>query len=136
MTPPIVKAARAYIGVPFKHRGRTYGGLDCAGLIWRAYADHGVILPDVRIYGREPHKNGLEGAVFAAFGNPAARAPEPGDVLLMRFEREPHHLGIVGDYAHGGLSLIHAYGTAGKVVEHRLDEAWRGRIVAVYRRDI
>jgi cell wall-associated NlpC family hydrolase len=133
---PLVQTARQYLGVPFRHRGRTFAGLDCAGLLWRSYADHGVILPDIRIYGREPHKNGLEAAVVAAFGVALDRAPEPGDILLMRFEREPHHLGLVGNYAHGGLSLIHAYGTAGKVVEHRLDDTWRGRIVAVYRRDI
>jgi len=132
----LVTAARRYLGVPFRHRGRTRAGLDCAGLIWRSYADLGVILPDIRIYGREPHRNGLERVVKAGFGCAAARDPEPGDVLLMRFEREPHHLGFVGDYAHGGLSLIHAYGTAGKVVEHRLDALWRGRIVTVYRRDV
>jgi hypothetical protein len=94
-----------------------------------------VILPDIRIYGREPHRNGLERVVEAGFGVAVDRAPEPGDLLLMRFEREPHHLAFAGDYVHGGLSMIHAYGTAGKVVEHRLDDAWRGRIVAVYRRD-
>ena len=129
----LVQAARQYLGVPFRHRGRTPKGLDCAGLIWLAYADLGVILPDVRIYGREPHRNGLVEAVDRALGSAIIANPQPGDVLLMRFNREPHHLGIVGDYAHGGLSLIHAYGTAGKVVEHRLDPLWQGRIVAVYR---
>jgi hypothetical protein len=41
---------------------------------------------------------------------------------------------VVGDYVHGGLSLIHAYNGAGvnKVVEHRLDESWRRRIVAAW----
>lgn len=132
---PLVDAARSYLGVPFRHRGRTSAGLDCAGLLVVAYRDLGIELPDIRIYGREPHKNGLVRAVEDGFGQPLGRAPEPGDVLLMRFEREPHHLGIVGDYIHGGLSLIHAYGAAGRVVEHRLDAAWRARIVAVYRRE-
>ena len=129
----LVSAARRYLGVPFRHRGRTSRGLDCAGLIWLGYADLGVVLPDVRIYGREPHRNGLVEAVGRALGSAVIGPLQPGDVLLMRFDREPHHLGVVGDYAHGGLSLIHAYGTAGKVVEHRLDDLWRGRIVAVYR---
>jgi uncharacterized protein YijF (DUF1287 family) len=58
-----------------------------------------------------------------------------GDVVWMRFEKEPQHLGIVGDYVHGGLSLIHAYNGAGvnRVVEHRLDDTWRARIVAAWR---
>lgn len=132
---PVVAAARAHLGAPFRHRGRKPSGLDCAGLLVLAYRSLGVELPDIRIYGREPHRNGLVRAVEAGFGSPLPRDPEPGDVLLMRFEEEPHHLGIAGDYVYGGLSLIHAYGTAGKVVEHRLDDLWRGRIVAVYRRD-
>lgn len=132
---PLVSAARRYLGVPFRHRGRNSLGLDCAGLIWLAYADLGTVLPDVRIYGREPHRNGLVDAVERALGSAIIGDPRPGDVLLMRFDRDPHHLGIVGDYIHGGLSLVHAYGTAGKVVEHRLDDLWRGRIVAIYRRE-
>lgn len=132
----LVSAARAYLGVPFRHRGRTSAGLDCAGLVWRAYADLGLVLPDVRIYGREPHRNGLQEAMVRALGEPVARHPQAGDVLLMRFNKEPHHLGIVGDYVHGGLSLIHAYGTAGRVVEHRLDDTWRSRIAAVYRLEL
>jgi uncharacterized protein YijF (DUF1287 family) len=60
---------------------------------------------------------------------------QPGDVVWIRFEREPQHLAIVGDYVHGGLSLIHAYNGAGpsRVCEHRLDAEWRNRIVAAWR---
>jgi len=136
MISPLVKSARKYLGTPFKHRGLSPSGLDCAGLVWLAYHDLGVTLPDVRIYGREPHKDGLRDAVIRAFGMPVDREPSPGDVLLMRFNREPHHLAIVGDYM--GVreqSLIHSYGDAGKVVEHRLDPFWRGRIMEVFRRD-
>lgn len=132
----LVAAARRYLGVPFRHRGRTAAGLDCAGLVWLAYADLGLKLPDVRIYGREPHRNGLEDAMVRALGEPVSRWPMAGDVLLMRFDKEPHHIGIAAEYPHGGLSLIHAYGTAGKVVEHRLDQTWQDRIVAVFRREI
>lgn len=131
----LITAARAYLGVPFRHRGRTQAGLDCAGLVWRAYADLGLVLPDVRIYGREPHRNGLQEAMVRALGEPVARHPQAGDVLLMRFDLEPHHIGIAGDYPHGGLSLIHAHGMAGGVVEHRLNKTWRDRIVAVFRRE-
>jgi cell wall-associated NlpC family hydrolase len=135
VTPPLVAAARAYLGTPFLHRGRTPVGLDCAGLVWRAYADLGVLLPDVRIYGREPYRNGLEAAMVRALGEPVARHPAAGDVLLIRFDREPHHIGIAADYPHGGLSLLHAHGMAGCVVEHRLNKTWRDRIVAVFRRE-
>lgn len=132
----LVAAARRYLGVPFRHRGRTARGLDCAGLVLRAYADLGVVMPDVRHYGREPHKDGLRAAVVRALGQPVEDAPQVGDVLLMAFDRDPHHVGIVGDYLHGGLSLIHSYGDVGRVVEHRLDDGWRAKILEVYRRPI
>lgn len=133
----LVVAARKYLGVPFRHRGRTPRGLDCAGLVWLAYADCGVTLPDVRVYGREPHRDGLRDAVRRALGDPLPEGADlhPGDVLLMRFEVEPHHIALVGDYAHGGESLIHSFGDVGRVVEHRLDAFWRGRILEVYRRE-
>ncbi len=57
----------------------------------------------------------------------------PGDLLLMRFEQEPQHLAIVGDYEFGGLSIIHAYAQARKVVETRLDDVWLSRVVVAYR---
>jgi hypothetical protein len=41
-------------------------------------------------------------------------------------------LGFIGDYEFGGLSMIHAYAWSRKVVEHRLDDVWRRRIVALF----
>ena len=136
MTSPIVHAARQYSGVKFRHRGRSSVGLDCAGLVWRAYHDCGVDLPDFRLYGPEPHRDGLTRHVTAALGEPVLCAPvresglSDGDVVIMRFRREPQHMGIcVGD---GMVHALHGFGVR-KVVEHRLGETWLRRIVAVYR---
>lgn len=130
-----VKACRRYLGTPFKHRGRTRNGLDCAGLIVVALQDLGQKPYDLKVYGREPHKDGLRQTVVRNLGEPLKSGVEwlPGDVVLMRFVREPHHLGVFGDYPGGGLSLIHSFGEVGKVVEHRLDEKWKERVLEVYR---
>jgi cell wall-associated NlpC family hydrolase len=53
---------------------------------------------------------------------------QAGDVLMMRFTGEPQHVGI-----YTGDTLIHAYESVGKVVEHRMDDKWLRRIVRVYR---
>jgi len=45
-------------------------------------------------------------------------------------EAEPQHLAIVTPYRHGGLAMIHAYSRSSAVVEHRLADVWRARIVA------
>jgi hypothetical protein len=39
----------------------------------------------------------------------------------VRWGTRPHHMGVVGDWRHGGLSMIHAENWKHKkVVEHRL----------------
>jgi cell wall-associated NlpC family hydrolase len=138
----LVTAARRYLGTPFRHRGRTSAGLDCAGLAWVAYRDCGLALPDFRLYGPEPHDDGLIRHITAALGEPVAVAPvrpsglRVGDVLVLRFDIQPHHVGIVGDYRFGGLALIHADGHNRRVLEHRLSEDMAQRITHVFRRPV
>lgn len=138
----LVAAARRYLGVRFRHRGRSESALDCAGLVKRAYADCGVELPDFRLYGREPHRDGLITRVRAALGPEVAVAPvrrdqlQPGDVIVLRFEREPHHVALVADYPTGGLSMIHADGHVGRVIEHRLADKHVAQITHVFRKPV
>lgn len=145
--PKLVARARTYDKVPYVHRGRSRKGVDCAGLVWCCYADEGILLPDVKRYGREPNRLGLMmQAVRDAFGHPVwegdseNRVPRAllavGDVLVLRFVREPHHMAIIGTDRLRGLSLIHAHGESQKVVEHGLDDDWQSRILAVFRRPI
>lgn len=138
-------AARAYIGTRFRHRGRNKRGIDCVGLGIAAYADCGVALPDFRLYGAEPHRDGLTQHMEAALGVPVAVAPvaaaalQVGDVAVFRFEREPHHVGIVADHDYGGtvaLTVIHADGMQGRVLEQRLTADMIARITHVYRRPV
>lgn len=131
----LVQAARSFQGVKFRHRGRNpMVGLDCAGLIIVSLKKIGLDPIDLKAYGREPHNDGLRQVVEANLGRPISiTQAAPGDVVLLRFDIHPHHLGVLGDYALGGLSLIHAYAEAGKVVEHRFDDTWRHRVCDVYR---
>ena len=140
---PLADAARAYIGTRFRHRGRKKTGLDCAGLVWIAYRDCGADLPDYRLYGPEPHRDGLTQHATAALGEPVAVAPVPldavqdGDVLVIAFEHEPHHVAIVGSRDYGGtqaLTLIHACGWNKRVLEQRLTPDVK--ITHVYRRAV
>ena len=134
----LADAARQYIGVRFRHRGRDRRGLDCAGLVWAAYRDLGTTLPDFRLYGREPHRDGLTTHVHAALGEPVS-GPQDGDVLVMRFEREPHHVAVVGSHDYYGiqaLTIVHADGWNGRVLEQRLTPDMVSRITHVFRRPV
>lgn len=141
MTAPqrVVQSARAYLGTPFMHRGRSKNGIDCAGLARCACKDAGFNVPDYLLYGREPHGGELEAAMERALGAPVMLAPvsmfrlKVGDIVLVRFKIEPHHVAILTDYQFGGLGVIHADGHNGKVVEHRLAEDMVKRITHVFR---
>jgi cell wall-associated NlpC family hydrolase len=138
----LVEAARHYIGTRWRHRGRSVHSLDCAGLVVRAYADCGIELPDYTLYGREPHRDGLVRHAIAALGEPLVdhdRTLAEGDVLLMRFDREPHHMAIVALADYGGtpaFNIIHADGMAQRVHEQRLTPDMAARITHVFRRAI
>lgn len=141
----IVEAARTYQSVPFRHRGRSRKGVDCAGLVWCSYMECGIELPDFRKYRREPHRDGLVKHMIFAFGQPAALGPvhrsllQEGDVVVMRFEIEPHHIGIIGRHPLGHLSIIHANGNEGqysRVLEQGLSADMLKRITHVFRRPV
>jgi hypothetical protein len=56
-----------------------------------------------------------------------------GAVAVLRFSEAPQHLAFVVPYRHGGFALVHSLEKSGRVVEHRLDSVWRGRIVRLFR---
>lgn len=139
----LVAAARRYLGVPFRHRGRTARGLDCVGLAWKAYQDCGLTLPDFRHYPPEPNDGQLIRHIEHAIGLPITMGPvaesllEVGDVVVFRFVKEPHHVGIVTDYPFGeSFGLIHARAENMRVVEHRLSPDYIARITHVFRNPV
>lgn len=131
MSPEVIlSAARTMLETPFRHQGRLPGvALDCAGFVAETARLLGLPVADQTDYARNPTGGLLESALD---GQPClvrvTDGPQPGDVLLMRFDGDPQHLGI-----YTGENLIHAWQVVGKVCEHRLDDAWRRRIVRVYR---
>lgn len=130
----IVAEARSWLGTRFHHQGRLKGvGVDCAGLVAQVAQAVGMAVDDHIDYTHRPDGVLLQAVCDAQMTHIDINEIAPGDVLLMKFDSLPQHLAIVGDYASGGLSMIHAYAPARQVVEVRLDEGWRQQIVAAYR---
>lgn len=133
----IVSEARTWLGVPYQHQARNRAvGVDCAGLVIVVARAVGAVPADFDIsnYSAQP-----DGTLLDRCGGLMSRidieAVQPGDIVATRFEADPCHLGILGDYRHGGLSLIHALRARdghGRVVEHRVDPTNRARIVAAF----
>jgi NlpC/P60 family putative phage cell wall peptidase len=129
----IVAEARSWLDTPFQHQGRVkFVGVDCVGLVLGVAKALGIHLVDSQGYPRTPDGKSLQAACESQLIRTPLEQMQPGDVALFRFQVDPQHVAILGDYPHGGLSLIHAYNTIGKVVEANLSGAERRRIVAVY----
>jgi cell wall-associated NlpC family hydrolase len=139
----IVAEARTWIGTRFHHAAAKKGlGVDCIGLILgvcralRVEGDETQYRVHATGYGRQADGKDLRAGCDERFLKIHIGVAKPGDIFMADIGLgRPHHIGFFGDYLHRGLSMIHALGPAppAKVVEHRMDNTWRGRIVAVYR---
>lgn len=119
----VVDEARSWVGTPYQHQARIKGiGVDCAGLLIGVARALGIVSPifDVTGYTRRPdgwslietceqHMQAIERADMG-----------PGDAVVVRFDSEPQHFGLIAPYSHGGLSIIHAASKHNRVIETRL----------------
>ena len=118
----VIAEAYTWLAMPWKHQHRTKAvAVACAGLVIGVARELGLVAPDFDFtgYGRQP-----DGTLLAVCERFMTRIPrdemQAGDVLVVAVENDPQHMGVLVDYRHGGLSLIHASSTAGKVVETRV----------------
>jgi NlpC/P60 family putative phage cell wall peptidase len=137
----VVAEARTWLGTPYAHQQMCKGaGVDCGMLVGGVAIGAGVITPEFwrarfatfQGYARMPANGMLERICRSFMSVKPLAEMEPGDVLVMRFEREPHHLAIVADHPAGGFSIIHALAKPGEVVEHGLDFKWRARVMSCF----
>ena len=126
----VVAEARTWIGTHFHHQAHIKGvGVDCAGLVRGVAMNLGILQPNFEslprakefmAYARNPNGASLMEACRLYMTEIDKADMQPGDVVVMSFDKHPQHLAILGDYRHGGLSIIHASGRAGKVIETRM----------------
>lgn len=130
--------AREWVGTPYHHQARVpFVGLDCIGLLICTARVLGHVSPDFNItgYRRVPDGHSLMHHMREQFTQIKPDEMSPGDYVCMAFDRHPHHVGIIGAYPLGGLSLIHANSKTGKVEESRLVFNEYMRLVAVFRKE-
>jgi cell wall-associated NlpC family hydrolase len=118
--------ARKWVGVPWVHQGRNRHGVDCIGLLLVTCWALGLTEYDVRGYGRVPDGDFMRRECDRLMER--ALIPQPGDVMVMRFSREPQHVLIRTERG-----ALHAWAVPGRVVEVTMPDAWSRRIVAAYR---
>lgn len=120
-----LSTARSWVGVPWVHQGRNRNGVDCIGLLLVTCWALGLSDYDVDGYGRTPDGDFMRRECARLMTE--TRNPCPGDVVVMRFSREPQHVGILTERG-----LLHSWAVPGRVVEVTMPDAWQRRVVAAY----
>lgn len=144
----VCSAARAYIGSPLGHQ-RRIGALDCIGLVLAVAEDLGIRdrsgrpirRDDYGKYPRQPMDGYLEEECARrlhredwGYGKAFYGHLLPGRVAILRAPL--NHAAIITELPAAGAGavagLIHAHLAAGKVAEHRIDEAWLKNVRAIF----
>lgn len=134
----VVACARTWLGTPFHHASRLkHVGVDCAGLVIGVARELSLVAPDFDLPAYTPSPDGHTMIEWCnRYMTPVNQdAMQPGDVVVLITDVHPQHLGILGNYQHGGLSIIHAASTSittGWVVETRLMFSRAHRYVASF----
>lgn len=130
----IVAAARGWVGTPYHHQASLRGsGCDCLGMVRGVWRE--CIGPEPELtppYGR----SWAEGTGAETLLDAARRHFVPADDVragvLLVFRWKPglpaKHLGIAVDEGR----FVHAYNSAGRVVEGALGAPWRRRLAGVF----
>ncbi len=115
-----VASARAMLGTPYRHQGRTEKSVDCIGMLLVAGARIGVcpIGAAPTNYGRMPTPLLLDG--LRKYCEPI-QEPEPGCIVAIRWpgDRQASHVAVCA-----GGTLIHAVSNYDRVVEHGYRMQW------------
>lgn len=137
----IVAHARGWLGTPFHHQARLRGvGCDCLGLIVGVVNElelkdaQGTPLAayDEVTYSREPDGAYLTEKLVGLLDEVPVADMQAGDLSLFKVRDNPQHLAILTDYE-GSIGMIHCFAQARRVVEHRLDDDWKSRLLKVFR---
>jgi len=137
----IITQARTWLGTPFHHQARLKGkGCDCLGLIVGVVDElglkdkNGVKLAayDEVTYSREPDGAYLTQKLTGLLAEIPIDEARAGDLALFKVRENPQHLAILSDYE-GTLGMIHSFAPSRRVVEHRLDNDWKLRLLKVFR---
>jgi cell wall-associated NlpC family hydrolase len=128
------EAARRYIGVPWRHLGRSREGIDCIGLVLLAARECGIAADDPAPYAREPSSHRLRQELAEVLDEVPLAEARAGDVLLFNLGLYAGHLGVCAEHPEYRVpSVIHAYAPRRRVVEEPLASLDAGTLTGAFR---
>jgi cell wall-associated NlpC family hydrolase len=128
----IVAAARTWLGVPWRHQGRTRQGVDCAGLVVLVGRGLGLADYDTSAYSRRPAGQGFVEHFRAAMAGLRLLEAATGDVLVFADAAYPCHCGFL-TLKHDAPHLLHAHALRRKVIEEPYAGEWPVKVKFAFR---
>ena len=117
----IVAAARSWLGVRWRHQGRTVrDGVDCIGLCICVARECGYSVPNATGYARRQDGSQLMAALSTHLSPVPKGQGSQGDVALFRDDGFPVHVGILA-LRRGIQTVIHAHARRRQVLEEPLE---------------
>lgn len=119
----IVKAARSYLGVPFKKGGRVREGIDCVGLLVLVGRDLGLHIEDTIDYSFNPEVKKFVEVIYSQSVRIPMNPIQIGSIGIFKQTIFPMHTGIIAKSPESGeLTVINANLKHKCVIEQPLSE--------------
>ena len=135
----IIQEAKTWMNTPFHLHGRLKNvGCDCVGLVLgvaqilnlRSKQNH--VLPHFDTLDYHPRESNKLLEQMLKLHLVEKTNLQIADVVMLKYDSIPGHIGIVSQNQEGLLSIVHANMRFKKVVEHTLDESLRSKIVGIF----
>lgn len=125
----LVDSARNYIGRPFHFKGRSKGGMDCAGHVILSLRDANIVPKDYDFlaYNINPSPRIIKKELLSLFD--LVDSLLSGDILLINLYGLPQHVAIYSENS----TIIHTYKDIGKVIEEKFSKYYKDRLDSIYR---
>lgn len=127
----IVLAARKWLGVRWRHQGRSASGVDCAGLIALVAKELCISNFDMTNYQRRTHGQLFVNIFRDQLVLRTANELFPGNVALFTDPMYPCHCAIVS-HKYGEPHIIHAHAQKRCVVEEYVTQEWHDKLTHVF----
>ncbi|MDD5247525.1 MAG: NlpC/P60 family protein [Rhodocyclaceae bacterium] len=123
----LVNEALTWIDTPFRPNQMCKGaGADCIGVCAGIALACGIEIRYRADYPMTPDGS-LTRELRAQLVQVHRDPPLPGDILMMTFEGEPHHVALcIGD------DIVHAYAQVRRCVRQPYDDYWRSKTRGVF----
>jgi cell wall-associated NlpC family hydrolase len=128
----IVTEARGWLGVPWRHQGRTRSGIDCVGLVVCVARALDLSDYDSTGYSRRAQGQAFVEHFRSNMDSVAIPDARPGDVLVFADQAYPCHCGFLTERL-GHPHLLHAHATRRQVIEEPYDGEWPAKVKFAFR---